>query len=494
VRGKGAANLYDVTVSLVRRGEVADYKTFRFGHRNVALLNTETVDESGNGEFRFIINGEPVFVMGTNHVPVDMFHSKDRERIKDILDLVADCGCNAIRCWGGGVYEDDIFYDICDEYGIMVWQDFAMACGTYPRDERMQGLLKTEAEAVVKRLRQHACVCLWAGDNECDMMQMYSCNRELNVLTREVLPRVINSHDGTRTYLPSSPYISPKVYKSGCGTATEQHLWGPRDYFKGEYYKGTKACFASEIGYHGCPPRASIERFIDKEYLWPPKDNKQWILHCASPEYPKGEYVYRVELMMKQIKNLFGRGAEDLDEFVQMSQISQAEADKYFIEKFRINKKHCGGIIWWNIMDCWPQFSDAVVDYYFEKKRAYYYIKAAQQRFCIMADEKDGRLEFYAVNDYDTRIRFEYKICDAETNAEVLPGEAEISANGADVIGAINTPSTNKFYKIEWRIKDSDDSDMSISGENHYLHFKGTIDFKRYKKCAQSLKYLPEFR
>ena len=197
---------------------------------------------------------------------------------------------------------------------------------------------------------------------------------------------------------------------------------------------------------------------------------------------------------MKQIKNLFGRGAENLDEFVQMSQISQAEADKYFIEKFRINKKHCGGIIWWNIMDCWPQFSDAVVDYYFEKKRAYYYIKAAQQRFCIMADEKDGRLEFYAVNDYDTRIRFEYKICDAETNAEVLPGEAEISANGADVIGAINTPSTNKFYKIEWRIKDSDDSDMSISGENHYLHFKGTIDFKRYKKCAQSLKYLPEFR
>lgn len=88
-----------------------------------------------------------------------MFHSKDRERIKDILDLVADCGCNAIRCWGGGVYEDDIFYDICDEYGIMVWQDFAMACGTYPRDERMQGLLKTEAEAVVKRSRQHACVC-----------------------------------------------------------------------------------------------------------------------------------------------------------------------------------------------------------------------------------------------------------------------------------------------------------------------------------------------
>lgn len=494
VRGKGAANLYDVTVSLVRRGEVADYKTFRFGHRNVSLLNTETVDESGNGEFRFIINGEPVFVMGTNHVPVDMFHSKDRKRIKDILDLVADCGCNAIRCWGGGVYEDDIFYDICDEYGIMVWQDFAMACGTYPRDERMQRLLKTEAEEVVKRLRQHACVCLWAGDNECDMMQMYTCNRELNVLTREVLPRVINSHDGTRPYLPSSPYISPKVYKSGCSAATEQHLWGPRDYFKGEYYKNTKACFASEIGYHGCPSRASIERFIDKEYLWPPKDNKQWVLHCSSPEYPKGEYVYRVELMMKQIKNLFGREAEGLDEFVQMSQISQAEADKYFIEKFRINKKRCGGIIWWNIMDCWPQFSDAVVDYYFEKKRAYYYIKAAQQRFCIMADEKDGKLEFYAVNDYDARIRFEYKICDAETNDEILSGKAEISANGADVTGAIKTPNTNKFYKIEWSIKDSENSDINISGENHYLHFKGTIDFKRYKKCAQSLKYLPEFR
>lgn len=491
IRGRGAANLYDVTVSLVKGDEVVDYKTFRFGHRTVSLLNTETIDENGNGDFRFIINDEPVFIMGTNHVPADMFHSKDEDRIKEILDLVVDCGCNAVRCWGGNVYENDLFFDICDENGIAVWQDFAMACGTYPRDERMQGLIKDEAKSVIRRLRQHPSICLWAGDNECDMMQMYTCDRELNVLTREVLPRVINEYDGTRPYLPSSPYISPKVYKNGCSSAAEQHLWGPRDYFKGEYYRDTKACFASEIGYHGCPSVKSIEKFIDKEYLWPPQNNKQWVLHCSSPEYPTGEYVYRVDLMMTQIKNLFGRNAENLDEFAMMSQISQAEADKYFIERFRMNKKHCGGIIWWNITDCWPQFSDAVVDYYFEKKRAYYYIKASQQQFCIMMDESGEKIVCRAVNDRKTAVWFEYTVTDTETGEIVTSGGGEAAADGAAAVSELDKPPQNKFYKIEWRIKDDDGRDADLCGANHYLYFKDAIDFEWYKKQADAVKSLP---
>lgn len=490
IRGRGAANLYDVTVSLIKSGDVVDYKTFRFGHRTVSLLNTETIDENGNGDFRFIINDEPVFIMGTNHVPADMFHSKDKDRIKEILDLVVDCGCNVIRCWGGNVYENDLFFDICDENGIAVWQDFAMACGTYPRDERMQRLIKDEAKSVIRRLRQHPSICLWAGDNECDMMQMYTCDRELNVLTREVLPRVINEYDGTRPYLPSSPYISPKVYKNGCSSATEQHLWGPRDYFKGEYYRDAKACFASEIGYHGCPSVKSIEKFIDKEYLWPPQNNKQWVLHCSSPEYPSGEYVYRVDLMMTQIKNLFGRNADNLDEFAMMSQISQAEADKYFIERFRINKKRCGGIIWWNIADCWPQFSDAVVDYYFEKKRAYYYIKASQQQFCIMMDESDEKIVCRAVNDRNTAVRFEYTVTDTETGEIVMSGDGETAADRAAAVSEFDKPSKNKFYKIEWRIKDGDGHGADLCGANHYLYFKDTIDFEWYKKQANTVKGL----
>ncbi|MFR3484508.1 MAG: glycoside hydrolase family 2, partial [Clostridia bacterium] len=117
------------------------------------LRNSEILEEDGKGEFQFYINQEPVFLLGTNWVPADVFHSRDRERIPDILRLVVEEGCNAIRCWGGNVYEDDLLYDLCDEYGLMVWQDFTMACGTYPQDDRLQSLIRKEATAVVKRLR-----------------------------------------------------------------------------------------------------------------------------------------------------------------------------------------------------------------------------------------------------------------------------------------------------------------------------------------------------
>ena len=488
IRGRGEQNLYDVTVTLMRDDEPQDSKSFGFGFRNVYLENSEIIDDRGNGEFRFYVNDEPIFVMGTNWVPADMFHSRDKERIPEILKLAADCGCNAIRCWGGNVYEDDLFYDLCDELGIMVWQDFAMACGTYPQDERMQKMIEEEATAVVRRLRQHPCICLWAGDNECDIMQMPTRDPKLNILTRQILPQVINRHDGTRPYLPSSPYVSDKAYKVDRSKLAEQHLWGPRDRFKGEYYSKAEVCFASEIGYHGCPSPDSVVKFIDKEYLWPPQNNKQWILHCTSPEYPNGEFAYRVELMLTQIRNLFGANADNLESFAAMSQISQAEADKYFIERFRINKNRCGGILWWNIMDCWPQFSDAVVDYYFVKKLAYHYIKVSQQQFCIAMDDGDGNLKGYAVNDcpYDVKVR--YCVTDTESGEVASKGECSVSADKTESIFTVKKPENNTFYKIEWTVELVGEGALpEKNGINHYLSFDDTIDFKWYIERMKSI-------
>ena len=121
-------------MELRRDGRVLDARSFRHGIRTVALDRTSVTDAAGEGEFRFVVNGEPVFVLGTNWVPLDAYHSRDLGRLPTALALVDELGCNMIRCWGGNVYEDDRFFDWCDEAGILVWQDFAMACAVYPQD------------------------------------------------------------------------------------------------------------------------------------------------------------------------------------------------------------------------------------------------------------------------------------------------------------------------------------------------------------------------
>ncbi|MGB9619773.1 MAG: glycoside hydrolase family 2 protein, partial [Armatimonadota bacterium] len=192
VRGRGEPNLYDVVVTLLKNGSQIDQLTFTHGIKHVDLVRTSTTDMLGTGEFCFRLNGEKVFVLGTNWVPADAYHSRDAQRLPRILEMVEDIGCNLVRCWGGNVYENDLFYEFCDRHGIMVWQDFAMACAYPPQDEGHQKRIAREVRAVVRRLRQHACLALWSGDNEIDIA-LASVGRDpnRNVLTRKVIPQVL---------------------------------------------------------------------------------------------------------------------------------------------------------------------------------------------------------------------------------------------------------------------------------------------------------------
>ena len=157
----------------------------------------------------------------------------------------------------------------------------------------------------------------------------------------------------------------------------ESHIWGPRDYFKGNYYGTTECHFASEIGYHGCPSPKSLEKFIPKESM--PKNsiydicpNPDWLIHAAGiePVVDGNPYAYRLPLMISQVERLFTKASDDLSTFARQSQVSQAEAVKFFIEMFRCQKWRKTGILWWNVADGWPQVSDAVVDWYGCKKLA----------------------------------------------------------------------------------------------------------------------------
>ena len=515
-RGEGKQNLYDIEVKLYHNGELCDtYKT-RTGFRQIELVRTSIVDENGNGKFEFLINGKKVFIMGTNWVPLDAFPSQNEKRVIKALEMVEDIGCNMIRLWGGNIYESDTFYNWCDEHGIMLWHDFIMGCAYYPQYEEFCNKLRNEAIVAVKRLRDHASIVLWAGDNECDVFYTYALKNgkrldpNTKILTRKVLPEVLRIYDDFRPYLPSSPYVDETSFAliDKCRPA-EDHLWGPRNYFKSDYYKNATALFASETGFHGCPSVESIKKFITPEKLWPiilpnGRPNEDYIVHAASMETKHiGKYEYRIALMLRQVavlfsdmpdgntgrataeesvdyfermKTLFGDGEQALEGIAKASQIFQAEAFKFMIERFRIRKATHGGLIWWNLLDGWPQISDAVVDYYFTKKLAYDFIKNSQQPLCLMFDEPDeeNKLNLFVANEIPQDKTFSYKVIRINDNVVVCSNKATVAASGILQLDAVTVdPDKKEMFLIEWEYDGN-------TGYNHFVNNIRGIDFDTY--------------
>lgn len=489
-RNAGEQNLYSTDITLCFKGQPVDTYHLEVGIRTVELKRTDTTDSAGNGDFCFIVNGERIFAMGSNWVPLDAFHSRDAERLEKAFELLYDVGSNIVRCWGGNVYESDEFYSLCDRHGIMVWQDFAMGCAVYPQEQKFYDMMNEEAVFIVKRLRNHPSIVLWAGDNECDCAYMswsgIRRNPDRNIITRKVLAQVCEAHDFVRPYLASSPYITEKTMRSGAATA-EDHLWGPRDYFKGNYYRNTVCHFASETGYHGCPSPETVKKFIPSDELWPWYENdgkarQSWLAHAACMEPGDNvEFAYRIKLMADQVSTLFAGEPENLAEFAKRSQISQGEAVKYYIERFRISKPRRSGIIWWNIVDGWPQFSDAVVDYYYTKKLAYHYIKRSQQPVCLAFDEPHGNvLDLYALNDTMRNVGFTYKVTNVTDGKTVLCGGGTAFANASSKTAQIKIEDgEKKFYLIEWTLEDG------VCGKNHYFTNIIDIDYAAYTACLE---------
>ena len=471
--GYGEANVYDGTVKIFLRGEVVHEKKISFGIRD-AELKRRDIKNGDDGEFRFLINGVDVMCRGSNWVPLDAFHSRDKERYAEALELARDIGCNILRCWGGNVYEDHEFFDFCDRNGIMVWQDFSLACSTYPEDEDFKRDIEIEAEAVIRKLRMHPSIILWSGDNEIDVLNQH-CDPNMNSLTRSVIKKCVDVNDIGRPYLPSSPYISESADKNAL---VEDHLWGPRDYFKSDYYRCSKACFVSETGYHGCPSLDSIKKFITPERIWPYHNNPEWILH-SSDQYGNDA---RVMLMEKQVRQLFGEVPSDPEKYITASQISQAEAKKYFIERMRVGRPKKSGVIWWNLLDGWPQMSDAVVGYYFDKKLAYHYIKRSQAAFSIVADEiRSWNLPIYACNDTLFEKRGHLTVRDADTGEVIHERDFTAKANASTLISMLPTYySEQKVLIFEWEISGE-------RGFNHYLC--GFPPFSLEKYLAAVKKY-----
>ena len=491
-RGYGKPSLYEATIRIVdQKGHVLDENIQKIGIRTAELIHSDITTKENPGEFVFKINGEKIFVRGTNWVPLDALHSRDRLHLNEALAMITELNCNMIRCWGGNVYEDQDFFDLCDSNGIMVWQDFAMGCTTYPQDNDFAEKIKTEAISIVLKLRQHASLVLWSGNNENDASLEWTLRKHpdpaIDRISREILPRILWEFDPVRDYLPSSPYSSEEYYKLGNNPdlLPEVHLWGPRGYYKDPFYTHVNAHFVSEIGYHGCPNRSSLEKMFDPEYVYPWTSDENWNDEWqtkAVRSHPESKFtIHRNDLMIKQVKALFDEYPKDLDQFIFASQAVQAEAMKYFIEFWRMDKFRKTGIIWWNLRDGWPIISDAIVDFYNSKKLAYYYIVHVQTNACVMiGDAQGGNHPIIAVNDTREAKSGSVIVRDADTGETLFSSPFIIPVNGKVVVGAI--PESNN--QAMWLI------DFSIGEEkytNHYLSGKAPFKLDDYQRWFKKL-------
>jgi beta-mannosidase len=486
-KGYGEPDLYTVTAQLCQGDRVLAERVDRIGLRKLVLERTETAkgawspSAAGQGpvqvdappdpksHFVFVVNGEPIMVKGANWVPLDAFHSRDAGRVEQAVALFDDLGCNMIRCWGGNVYEDHRFFDLCDEKGILVWQ---------------------EAEAVAEKLRNHPSLALWCGDNEIDAAYVAGgLSPEHNRLTREVIPQVVHRYDPHRPYVSSSPYVPPAAanHPDAYMHTPEQHLWGPRGYFKSPFYIQHSAHFIGEIGYHGCPNVSSIRRFVSPERLWPWQDNDEWQVHSVYHWQHSAIDRDRIALMANQVQELFGVIPDDLETFALASQITQAEAKKFFIESTRLRKWRTSGILWWNVIDGWPQFSDAVVDYYFGQKLAYHYIWRAQRPVCVIVGEPGpGKyLPVVVSNDSRESAEVRYRVWDADNAGTEVEGSFIVPANQNWQVDRIRTyASDQRLYLIEWQV------DGKLCG-NHYLAGGPPFSLERYRAWLPAIAALP---
>ncbi len=496
-RRYGNPDIYTVTAVLRRKStkEVLDTKVFNYGIRTIKLHKKPVCTNGSDPEFYFTVNGKLIKILGCNHVPADALHSKDRERLPQIIEMACDMNCNMLRVWGGGVYEDELFYDLCDRSGIMVWQDFMLGCARYPYDDEFKNIIRDEAVSAVRRLRHHPSIALWSGDNECDYVSFMndSLNPNDNVLSRQVLPQVCRIHDPARAYLESSPWVSQEAFDKAVELGvrpwqftSEQHLWGPRDYFKSDYYRNTQASFVSEIGYHGCPNVSSIKKFISSEKVWPYTDNIEWDYHASNPYVQDNDVLsYRTHLMANQIKEMFGFIPDNLEDFALASQICQAEAKKFFVEIAR-SKKKLTGLLWWNLIDCWPQFSDAIVDYYFGKKLAYYYLRRIQSEVVVQVKDPNSWHQEVIVSNFSNKVKSgSYKVYDADTDELFASGDFTVGSN--EIISlAMNKICTTvkRMLLIEWTLADG------TKGVNHALCGNPQFEFSDYRRWLKKIAEL----
>lgn len=370
-RGYGEQPLYTVCVTLSDPlGNVVDLWEHRIGLRTLTVKNEK--DQWGE-YFAHVANGVEVFAMGANYIPEDNIFSRiTPERTRKLLEDCVEANYNTIRVWGGGYYLDDYFYDICDELGLMVWQDFMFACACYVLTPEFEENIKVEIKQNVRRLRHHASLGLWCGNNELEWEYVAGTNHPNAKIKADyikiyeyIIENIVKKEDPDSFYWPSSPscggsFVNPNDFNRG-----DTHCWDawltskPYTDCRNHYLR-----YVSEFGYLSFPCMKTIESFTL------PEDQNPFsrVMEMHQKNWNGNEMILQYLFQVY-------RYPQNLDMLTYASQLLQAEVIRYGVEHWRRFRGRCMGALYWQINDCWPVISCSSIDYYGRWKALHYFAK-----------------------------------------------------------------------------------------------------------------------
>ena len=365
--GYGDQPLYTVSVTL---GDGLDVWQRRIGLRTMTV--TRRKDEWGES-FCHCVNGIDIFAMGADYIPEDnLLPRVTPERTRRLLEDARAANMNVIRVWGGGYYPDDFFYDICDELGLLVWQDFMFACAVYNLTEEFEQNITAEFVDNIRRLRHHPSLALWCGNNEMEMFVESNTwisdpkqKSDYVKMYEYILPKVLKNEDPQAFYWPASPSSGGAFDKPNDENRGDVHYW---DVWHGlkpfPDYRNYHFRYASEFGFQSFPCMQTIEAFTEPE-------DRNVFSYVMEKHQRNASANGRIVSYLAQMYLYPG----DLDKLVYASQLLQAQAIQYGVEHWRRNRGRCMGAVVWQLNDCWPVASWASIDYYGRWKALHYYEK-----------------------------------------------------------------------------------------------------------------------
>lgn len=465
--GLGEPYLYKFCTTVEIEGQKADAKLENIGLRSLKLISEK--DKYGKSLY-FELNGHKVFMKGANLVPCDNFLPRVTDSIyeKTVADA-RDVNMNMLRVWGGGIYEDDAFYKYCDKYGILVWQDFMFACSTYPADSAFLENVRQEAVYNVKRLRNHPCIAVWCGNNECQDIwfgwggkkKMYEEQGYADIIWEQfhnlffgVLPEVVKQYAGGISYRPSSPFAFDDTPSDGING--DDHYWGV---WHGREpignYNVKRARFFSEYGFQSFPEYESVK-------IYAPDKRDQYITSEVMMAHQRaGNYANK--LIEEYIEKEYRKPA-DFESFLYVGMILQGDAIKTAIEAHRRDMPYCMGSLFWQHNDCWPVASWSSRDYYGRWKAQHYFAKNAFADILVSPLVADDTVTVHVVSDRlkNEKGTFRLKVMDLKgTQIFEQVSRLTVSANTSEKVftGSLKKMIGNEqpgdvLLYVEFRTKD----------------------------------------